>query len=209
MRQKQQKQKKHPINIKRKKQGKDKANMIWPWSPGRRPSMQTFQKRFNIKGAVISAVDLIKGLGIYSGFDVIKVEGATGLFNTNYEGKADACLDLLKEYDFIYVHVEAPDEASHDGDFKLKIKTIEDFDKRLLERILQGVKRFKEDVSVALLPDHFTPIKIRTHVPDPVPFTIYKPGETSDDVKEFNEFSCEKGSLGLLKGDAFIKKLLS
>lgn len=198
----------HPINIEREKQGKDIANMIWPWSPGKRPTMQTFQDRFNIKGAVISAVDLIKGLGVYSGFDVIKVEGATGLYNTNYEGKADACLDALKDYNFVYVHIEAPDEASHEGNLKLKIRTIEDFDRRFLGRALNGVSRFSKGVSVALLPDHLTPIRVRTHVDDPVPFLIYTPGKSPDEVKEFNEFSCQRGSLGLLKGDSFIKEFL-
>jgi len=200
--------KNHPINVERKKQGKDMANMIWPWSPGKKPIMQTFQERFNIKGAVISAVDLIRGLGVYSGFDIIKVEGATGLYNTNYEGKANACVNALKDYDFVYVHVEAPDEASHEGDLKLKIKTIEDFDKRLLGKILNGINKFNEDVSIALLPDHLTPIKVRTHVDDPVPFLIYTPGKTPDSIKEFNEFSCRRGGLGLFKGDAFIKKVI-
>ncbi len=198
----------HPINIKRKKQGKDTATMIWPWSPGKKPAIKTFQERFNVKGAVISAVDLIRGLGVYSGFDIIKVEGATGLYNTNYEGKADACLNALKNYDFVYVHVEAADEASHEGNLKLKIKTIEDFDKRLLERILNGIKRFNEDVSIALLPDHLTPIEVRTHVDVPVPFLIYAPGETPDSIEEFNEFSCQWGSFGLLAGDAFINMLM-
>jgi len=195
----------HPVNFARKKQGKDKANMIWPWSPGKRPCMRKFLERFGIKGAVISAVDLIRGLGIYAGFDVMKVKGATGLYNTNYEGKADVCLKALKEYNLVWVHVEASDEASHQGDIDLKLKTIEYFDKRLVGRVLSSID---EDVCIALLPDHLTPIKVRTHVAEPVPFLIYNPEKEADGVCRFDEFSCAKGSLGLLEGDGFIKAFL-
>jgi len=195
----------HPVNLERAKKGKDKANMIWPWSAGKKPLMETFQERFGIKGAVIAAVDLIKGVSIYAGFDVIDVEGATGLYNTNYEGKADACLKALKSYDLVWVHVEASDEASHEGDLDLKIKTIEYFDKRLVGRVLDSID---EDIHIALLPDHFTPISMRTHVADAVPFLIYDPQKEADEVSQFDEFSCAKGSLGLLKGDNFIKVFL-
>jgi len=195
----------HPVNLERAKKGKDKANMIWPWSGGKKPLMETFQERFGIKGAVIAAVDLIKGVSIYAGFDVIDVEGATGLYNTNYEGKADACLKALKSYDLIWVHVEASDEASHEGDLDLKIKTIEYFDKRLVGRVLDNID---EDIHIALLPDHFTPISMRTHIADAVPFLIYDPQKEADEVNQFDEFSCAKGSLGLLKGDKFIKVFL-
>ncbi len=195
----------HPVNLKRAKKGKDKANMIWPWSAGRKPLMETFQERFGIKGAVIAAVDLIKGVSIYAGFDVIDVEGATGLYNTNYEGKADACLKALKSYDLVWVHVEASDEAAHEGDLDLKIKTIEYFDKRLVGRVLDSIS---EDVHIALLPDHFTPVSMRTHVADAVPFLIYDPQKKADKVSQFDEFSCAKGSLGLLEGDSFIKIFL-
>ena len=196
---------KHPVNIKKVKEGKDPANMIWPWSPGKKPAMKTFQELYKIKGAAISAVDLINGLGVYAGFDVIKVEGATGLWNTNYEGKADACINALKNHDLVYVHVEAADEASHEGDLKLKIKCIEDFDKRLLGRVLANLK---EEVSVAILPDHLTPVKVKTHVHGAVPFLIYRPNGEEDNVKEFSELSCKKGSYGLLKNDEFIKSFL-
>jgi len=195
----------HPVNLERAKKGKDKANMIWPWSAGKPPLMETFQERFGIKGAVIAAVDLIKGVSIYAGFDVINVEGATGLYNTNYEGKADACLKALKSYDLVWVHVEASDEASHEGDLDLKIKTIEYFDKRLVGRVLDSID---EDIHIALLPDHFTPISMRTHVADAVPFLIYDPQKEADEVSQFDEFSCAKGSLGLLKGDKFIRIFL-
>jgi len=196
---------KHPVNLKRVEQGKDPANMIWPWSPGKKPEMKRFQELYGIKGAVISAVDLVKGLGIYAGFDVINVEGATGLWNTNYEGKADACIKALEAHDFVYVHVEAADEAGHEGNLKLKIKCIEDFDKRLLGRVLENLK---EDVCIAVLPDHLTPVKVRAHVSDPVPFLIYKPGEKGDEVERFDEESCKNGSYGLIKGNKFISALL-
>ena len=195
----------HLVNLERAKKGKDKANMIWPWSAGKKPLMKTFQERFGIKGAVIAAVDLIKGVSIYAGFDVIDVEGATGLYNTNYEGKADACLKALKSYDLVWVHVEASDEASHEGDLDLKIKTIEYFDKRLVGRVLDSID---EDIHIALLPDHFTPVSMRTHVADAVPFLIYDPQKEADEVSQFDEFSCAKGSLGLLKGDNFIRMFL-
>jgi len=196
---------KHPVNVERKKQGKNIANMIWPWSPGKKPDMKTFQELYNIKGAVISAVDLINGLGICAGFDVIKVEGATGLWDTNYEGKADACIKALENHELVYVHLEAPDEAGHSGDAKLKVKVIEDFDKRLLGRVLDNIK---DDVCIAVLPDHLTPVKVKTHVYGEVPFLIYKPNEKVDDVKEFDEESCKKGSYGLMKGKEFIDTFL-
>ena len=195
----------HPVNVKRKGEGKDMANMIWPWSPGKKPVMKTLQERFGIRGAVISAVNLIKGLGVYAGFGIMQVKGATGLYNTNYEGKADASLVALEKYDLVFVHVEASDEAGHEGNVNLKIKTIEYFDQRLVGRVLRGIH---EKVRIALLPDHLTPIAVRTHVADPVPFLIYDPEKTGDEVREFNESSCSRGSLGLLEGDSFIKKVL-
>jgi 2,3-bisphosphoglycerate-independent phosphoglycerate mutase len=196
---------KHPINIKRAEQGKDMANHIWLWGCGKKPEMKTFHELYGVKGAVISAVDLVKGLGIYAGLDVVNVKGATGLYDTNYEGKADACVKALEEHDFVYVHVEAADEAGHEGNLKLKIKCIEDFDKRLLGRVLDNVK---EEVCIAVLPDHPTPVKVRTHVSDPVPFLIYKPAKEIDDVEEFDEESCKKGGYGLIKGNEFISALL-
>lgn len=198
----------HPINIKRKNLGKDPANSIWPWSPGKKPKMETMQKRFKIKGAVISAVDLLNGIGVYAGFDVINVKGATGLYNTNYEGKADACVKALKTHDFVYVHVEGIDEAGHEGNMKLKIKTIEDFDKRLIGRVISKLEKTNEKVRIAVLPDHFTPIKVRTHTKEPVPVLIYDPDKKGDNISEYNEKSAEKGSLGLMTGDDFIRAFL-
>ena len=196
----------HPVNIKRKEEGKNVANMLWPWSPGRKPEMKPFQERFGIKGVVISAVDLIKGIGVYCGFDVIDVKGATGLWNTNYEGKADACVDALKRYDLIYVHIEAIDEASHEGNLELKIRCIEDFDRRLVGNILPRID-MKETV-IALLPDHYTFVDTGVHSSEPVPFLIYSPLLIPDSVKRFDELSCSSGLYGLCEGEFFIRQVL-
>jgi 2,3-bisphosphoglycerate-independent phosphoglycerate mutase len=195
---------KHPINIKRIEEGKDPGNMIWPWSPGKKPLMKPFQQLYGVKGAAISAVDLIKGIGIYSGFDIIEVSGATGLYDTNYEGKADACIDALKNHDLIYVHFEAPDEAGHEGNAGLKIKCIEAFDKRLIGRVLQ---RLDQEVKIAVLPDHPTPVSLKSHVSDPIPFLIYN-GKDKDKVEHFDEESCKQGTFRLFQGDQFIKEFL-
>ncbi len=195
----------HPVNRKRRSEGKDPANAVWPWSPGYKPRMEPFSALFPIRsGAVISAVDLINGIGIYAGLEVIKVAGATGLYDTNYEGKARAALDALKEKDFVYLHIEAPDEAGHEGDPKLKIKTIEDIDHRVLKTILDEIKDWDEPVTVALLPDHPTPCRLKTHTADPVPFVIRKPGQATDGVKTYDEFAAQKGGYGRLKGKEFI-----
>lgn len=200
---------KHPVNIKRIKEGKDPANSIWPWSPGFRPQMQTLQERFGIKtGSVISAVDLIRGIGVYSGLKPIIVEGATGLWNTNYEGKAVAAIDALKTNDFVFVHIEASDEAGHEGDYELKLKTIESLDARICKPILDAISLMDEPASIAVLPDHPTPCKLRTHSDKPVPFMIYNPKNTPDGINEYNEFSATKGSYGTLKNDEFIKEFL-
>lgn len=195
----------HPINLKRASEGKDKANSIWPWSPGYKPFMEHLLPQYGLKnGSVISAVDLIKGIGIYAGLKNIDVEGATGLYNTNYEGKAQAAIDALRTDDFVYLHIEASDEAGHEGDVKLKIKTIEYLDKRVVKPILDELLTWKEPVTIALLPDHPTPCNIRTHTSEPVPFVIYKTDSKPDQVEQYDEFSCEKGNYGLLKGKEFI-----
>lgn len=199
----------HPINRKRIAEGKDPANSIWPWSPGYRPAMQTLQQMYGIrKGSVISAVDLIRGIGVYAGLEIIPVEGATGLYDTNYEGKAEAALKALETNDFVYLHVEASDEAGHEGDVALKIKTIEYLDKRLVRILYEALQHKEEPVAIAVLPDHPTPCSIRTHTSTPVPFLIYKPGQTPDEVTRFDEFSVWKGRYGLLEKDEFIKQLI-
>ena len=198
----------HPVNRKRIAAGKDPANSIWPWSPGNRPAMKTMKEMYGIDGAVISAVDLIRGIGVYAGLDVIHVDGATGLYDTNYEGKAAAAIKALKEKDFVYLHVEASDEAGHDGDVELKIKTIENLDKRTIQPIIQETSQWDEPVSIAVLPDHPTPCAIRTHTNEPVPFLIYRKGITPDPVTRFDEFAVKNGRFGILEKDEFIRILL-
>lgn len=200
----------HPLNLKRMAAGKDPANSIWPWSAGYRPAMQTMQEMYGFKnGSVISAVDLIRGIGVYAGLKVIDVEGATGLYDTNYEGKAYAALEALKTNDFVYLHVEASDEAGHEGDVPLKIKTIEYLDKRAIRIIYEELQKWDEPVAIAVLPDHPTPCATRTHTNVPVPFLIYKPGQTPDSVTHFDEYSVLNGKYDILEKDQFIKELLS
>ena len=196
----------HPVNVARVKAGKNPANLIWPWGGGKKPAIPTLKEKYGLKGAVISAVDLIKGIGIYAGMEIINVPGATGLSNTNYEGKADAALNALKNNDLVVVHVEAPDEAGHCKDYALKVKTIEDLDKRLLGRILNGLK---EPYAIAISPDHPTPIQVGTHTRDPVPFAIKSPSLKPDGVKKFDEESAKKGAYGLVTNEYLISLLLS
>jgi 2,3-bisphosphoglycerate-independent phosphoglycerate mutase len=199
----------HPVNQKRKEAGKDMANSIWPWSPGYIPQMPTFKELFGIeKSAVISAVDLIQGIGVFAGMDVIKVEGATGLYDTNYEGKAQATIDALKDHDLVYLHVEASDEAGHEGDVELKTKTISYLDSRIVKYLVEETEKMDEPVTIAVLPDHPTPCATKIHTRDAVPFIIYRPGETPDDAQFYDEFEVAKGSYGILKGDEFMKVLL-
>ena len=162
----------HPVNKARLENGKRAANSIWLWGQGKRPSMPTFREKYGIEGAVISAVDLTKGLGVYAGFEVINVPGATGWLDTNYVGKAEHALFALKTKDIVYLHVEAPDEAGHTGDVKNKIRAIEDFDEFIVGNIMHGMKQFDE-YRILALPDHPTPLEIRTHSAEPVPFVLY------------------------------------
>lgn len=200
----------HPVNVKRVAEGKDPANSIWPWSAGYKPAMPTLRDTFGIgRGAVISAVDLIRGIGIYAGLEPIMVEGATGLFNTNYAGKARAAIDALEgDFDFVFLHIEAPDEAGHEGNFELKKRVIEDIDSKVCKPIMDAVSRMDEPVTIALLPDHPTPCRLRTHSAAPVPFFICCPGETPDAVEHFNERTARDGSLGALSDAGFINLLL-
>jgi len=199
----------HPVNLKRAAAGKDKANSIWPWSPGYKPDMKTLLELYNLKsGSVISAVDLIRGIGVYAGLKVIEVEGITGLWNTNYEGKAQAAIEALKTDDFVYLHIEASDEAGHEGDVPLKIKTIEFLDARIVKPIWDEVSTWNEPVTIAILPDHPTPCATKTHTNKPVPFIIYRPNETPDSVMVYDEFAVEKGSYGLLRGMEFMQTLI-
>ena len=202
---------KHPFNIERAKRGERQANSIWPWSGGYRPSMETLMRRYpQVKsGSVISAVDLIRGIGHYAGLKIIRVKGATGLADTNYEGKAEAAIRALERDDFVFVHVEASDEAGHDGDLELKMKTIEYLDQRLIAPIYNEVCKWKEPVCIAVLPDHLTPVEMRIHVGQAVPFLIWHRGIKPDDVQQYDEVSCVNGSYGLLRHSQFMDTLMS
>jgi 2,3-bisphosphoglycerate-independent phosphoglycerate mutase len=195
----------HPINRKRVSEGKNPANAIWPWSPGRKPKMETLAARFGIRGAVISAVDLVNGLGLYAGMDVIRVEGATGLWDTNYEGKAAACLQALRDHDLVYVHVEATDEAGHAKDLGLKIQCIEMLDNRLVRPILGGLEKTGLEVTMAVLSDHSTPVSTGVHAGDPVPVAIRRPGQSADGTVAYDEEQAKAGSLPFMRGDDFIR----
>ena len=200
----------HPYNQAKAAKGERQANSIWPWSGGYRPSMQTLQEQYpQVKsGSVISAVDLIQGIGKYAGLDIVKVPGATGLADTNYEGKAQAAIDALRNQDFVFVHVEASDEAGHDGDLELKLKTIEYLDQRLIAPIYKEVRTWQEPVCIAVLPDHLTPVEQRIHVGQPVPFIIWHRDIQPDDVQQYDEVSCVSGGYGLLKLNEFMKELM-
>ena len=209
----------HPLNAQRVAEGKDPANSIWPWAGGYRPHMVPLTTTFPQikKGAVITAVDLIRGIGSLAGLRVIDVEGATGLYDTNYEGKAQAAIEALKTDDFVYLHIEASDEAGHDGDLELKLQTIENLDRRAVKLIYETVKDWGkpgtptahlEPVAIAVLPDHPTPVAHRTHTNEPVPFLMYAPGIQTDSVQTFDEEACKQGSYGLLEKDGFIKEFM-
>lgn len=196
----------HPFN----RQRTEKANSIWPWSGGYRPSMSTLMQLYpDIKsGSVISAVDLIRGIGHYAGLDIIKVPGATGLANTNYEGKASAAIEALKKQDFVFLHIEASDEAGHDGDLDLKLQTIRYLDARIVKPVYEAVSEWEEPVCIALLPDHPTPVEIRTHVKEPVPFAIWHRGIQPDKVTTYDEKSCTRGEYGLLSLQQFMETFM-
>jgi 2,3-bisphosphoglycerate-independent phosphoglycerate mutase len=198
--------KSHPVNVARQKKAENPGNMIWPWGGGEKPSMPLFKEKYGLKAAVISAVDLVKGIGVYTGMKVITVPGATGREDTNYEGKAGAALKALEDNDLVFVHVEAPDEAGHAKEYRLKVETIEDLDRRLLNIILKGLK---EPYAIAVLPDHPTPINVGTHVKDPVPFAIQSPNLEADDVQRFDENSAKKGAFGLVEQEGVVALLIS
>lgn len=200
----------HYLNKERAREGKDMASSIWPWGGGYRPQMMPLTERFPEqirKGAVITAVDLIRGIGRYAGLRVINVPGATGLYDTNFEGKAQAAIDAFRSGDdFVYLHVEASDEAGHDGSVPLKLQTIEDLDHRLIQPILNYLG--SHPLCIALLPDHPTPCEHRTHTAEPIPFCIYYPGIEPDSVQTFDEDAARDGAYGLLEGDEFIEEFM-
>ena len=201
----------HPYNKAKAAKGERQANSIWPWSGGYRPSMATLQEQYpQVKsGTVISAVDLIRGIGHYAGLKIVEVEGATGLADTNYEGKAQAAIDALRHDDFVFVHVEASDEAGHDGDLELKLKTIEYLDQRLIAPIYREIQTWQEPVCMAILPDHLTPVEMRIHVGQPVPFIIWHRNIEPDSVEQYDEVSCVSGSYGLLKLNEFMQTFMN
>ncbi|AAM03586.1 TPA: cofactor-independent phosphoglycerate mutase [Methanosarcina acetivorans] len=199
----------HPVNLKRVQEGKNPANSIWVWGQGYAPKFKTFQELYGKSGAIISAVDLLKGIGIYAGLDVIEVPGATGYLDTNYEGKASAAIEALKTRDLVFVHVEAPDEAGHEGSLEKKMKAIEDFDSRIVSPILKHAEASDETFTILVLPDHPTPISVKTHTRDPIPFAIYRTDAADPDgVEYFDEESVKNGSMGLVKASDLIGMLV-
>lgn len=199
-----------PLNKQRAASGEDQANSIWPWGGGYKPAMKTLHELYPEvrSGAVISAVDLIKGIGHYAGLDIINVPRATGLANTNYEGKVQAALTELYNKDFVFLHFEATDEAGHDGDLNLKMKAIEYLDHRVVEPIYREVRTWTEPVAIALLPDHPTPVEIRTHVKEPVPFAIWYNGIEPDSTMVYDEESCVSGGYGMLRLSEFMQTFM-
>jgi 2,3-bisphosphoglycerate-independent phosphoglycerate mutase len=197
----------HPVNDARRAAGKDAADAIWTWSPGRRQPLKTLHELYGVRGAVISAVDLIMGLGVCVGMDLIRVPGATGLYDTNYEGKARACLDALADHDLVYVHVEATDEAGHARDLDLKIRCIEYLDQRLVRLILEGLAARGIAAAVAVLPDHPTPVATGQHGRDPVPVAILRPGEAPDATERYDEEQAKRGALGMMSGAQFMRRM--
>jgi 2,3-bisphosphoglycerate-independent phosphoglycerate mutase len=202
--------KNHPVNHAREARGLPPANSIWLWGQGRSPRMVTLKERFGMDGYVISAVHLIRGIGILAGLEVLEVPGITGYFDTNYDGKAQYTLRGLREKDFVYVHLEAPDEAGHMGDLRLKIEAIEAFDEKIVGPILKGMKEFKR-YKVLVLPDHPTPLSVRTHIADPVPFAIYssEDGAASTHGKTFDEVSAGQSGIFIEKGFELIERFLN
>ncbi len=201
----------HPVNKKRIAQGKNPANSLWFWGEGTKPALENFEQKFNLKGAIISAVDLLKGIGKLAGMSVIEVDGATGNYDTNFSGKATACLDALKSgIDFVYLHMEAPDECGHHGDAEHKIYSIEQIDEKVVGPIINGLKALGEDFAMLICPDHPTPISIMTHCSDPVPYILYSSKkEVCSSAKSYDEAQAKNTGVFIEKGYELIKKLFS
>lgn len=202
----------HPVNRARIAAGKRPANSVWFWGEGTKPQLENFEKKFGKKGAVISAVDLVKGIGILAGMKVIDVPGATGNYDTNFAGKADAALHaLLRDgFDFVYIHMEAPDECGHQGDIAHKVFSIEQIDELVVKRIVSGLRAANEPFRLLLCPDHPTPIAVRTHVSDPVPYLLYEEGkDNGNGATAYDEESAKKTGKFLEEGTLLMKKLLS
>jgi 2,3-bisphosphoglycerate-independent phosphoglycerate mutase len=200
----------HPVNLERTRMGKKPGNAIWLWGQGKAPVLKPMTHRFGIRGSVISAVDLIKGIGYYAGLEIVNVPGATGYLDTNYAGKVEYALKALQDQDLVYVHVEAPDEAAHNGNLKDKIQAIEDFDRKIVAPILEGAEKLG-GYRLLILPDHFTPLTIKTHSPEPVPFIVFSSEEKDNSIKagrSFDEESAEKAGLLIEKGHELMQKFI-
>jgi 2,3-bisphosphoglycerate-independent phosphoglycerate mutase len=197
----------HPVNQKRVGEGKKPANMIWLWGQGPKPQIDPFMDKYGLKGATITGVDLIKGLGVYMGLTNVFVPGATGYYDTDYCGKAKYAFKSLEDHDLIFIHVEAPDEAAHAGDVEEKIMAIERIDKRILGKLMDELPEYN-DYSISILPDHPTPISLKTHVKDPVPYAMCSTKGSKDDVDAYDEFKAKQGSQGLKEGYRFMDNLL-
>jgi 2,3-bisphosphoglycerate-independent phosphoglycerate mutase len=199
----------HPVNSEREKRGERRATSIWLWGQGNAPKMPTLNKRFGITGAVISAVDLINGLGVYAGLERISVPGITGFLDTNFLGKAEYALEALRHKDLVFIHVEAPDEAGHMGDVAAKVKAIEAFDEKVVGTVLKGMDRWP-DLKILLLPDHATPVALKTHVSDPVPFVLYSSDKKRSSSKPygFNEGDAIKSGIKVEKAHTLIEGLI-
>lgn len=198
----------HPVNRKRTERGERRATSIWLWGQGRAPSMPRLDERFGIKGGVISAVDIVNGLGVYAGLERVQVPGITGFLDTNYKGKGEYGLRSLEQKDLIFIHVEAPDEAGHLGDVEKKIRAIEDFDEKVVGTVLQGMDRWR-DWRLLLVPDHPTSIVLKTHVSDPVPFVLFSSNDKGQvKTRGFNEADAKKSGIVVKKGFMLIEGLL-
>lgn len=184
----------HVVNVARIERGLRPANMIWPWGQGRAPDLPTIEQKYGLKGSIVTAVDLIKGLGLQAGMEVIAVPGATGYYDTDYAAKARYALESLGSVDIVYVHVEAPDEAGHEGNWEEKVSALENFDAKIVGAFLDETIRINEEFAFLLMPDHLTPIEVRTHVPDPVPFAVYYPHVVPDAGTSFSEKGVASGS---------------
>ncbi|HHQ44678.1 MAG TPA: cofactor-independent phosphoglycerate mutase [Candidatus Altiarchaeales archaeon] len=198
--------KNHPVNKKRVSEGKNPASMIWLWGGGKKPNLEKFKDKFGLDGALISAVDLLKGIARYIGLEVIEVEGATGYIDTNYEGKAQAALDAFKTKDLVYLHIEATDESGHEGSIEHKVQAIEDIDSRVLAKIMEDLE---EPYTIAVTSDHATPIEVRNHVDDLVPYAVYKSGVKVDETQKYTEREIkENASLPQVSGKDFLKQII-
>jgi len=197
----------HQVNHERVKSGKNPANMIWLWGQGIKPQIPSFTDKYGLKGATITAVDLIKGIGVHLGLTNIYVPGATGYYDTDYNQEAEYAINSLDDHDLVFIHIEAPDEAGHAGDIEEKIRAIENIDHKILGKLLDELPRF-DDYTISVLPDHATPIYIKTHTKEPVPYAMYSTNGIKDDAIQFNEFSAKRGSLGTIEGYKFMNNFL-